>query len=422
MKRVNEVISSKGKFVVFICILLNLLNGIQNCWSVLGKGMIAEYGWTTAQATLPYSVLTAVSGTWALFVTRIAERSKPRYTIIFGGCMLGGGLILSSLHKNPGLMVITAGLMLGMSSASTTASTGMCVVGSVPFSRKGLCLGLTTAGMALSAAYMSPVINGLTGAVGVHMTMRIMGAIAICAIPILACILPMPQKKPVEKTEGKSLEAEEIEEDNSMFKNTVNANQALKKKELWVCWFTFFALGFCGLTMTSQTVMVANTQVPEWESAYLLVTIMAVANMCGRLFWSSMADKFGGSNCYRLMFLIQCVNMLLFPMYNSVPSIIAGACVLGACFGGGVPLIWSLVGLVFGKKYTGSIYGICATGWALSGILGPMMAATLKDATGSYVYAYYVIAAVLVLGIIALSVFIKDKKLSELFAKSKQAV
>lgn len=49
----------------------------------------------------------------------------------------------------------------------------------------------------------------------------------------------------------------------------------------------------------------------------------------------------------------------------------------------------------FGAENVGSIYGLMLTAWGFAGVFGPMLIAGIRQSTGRYSNALYVIAAVM---------------------------
>ena len=49
----------------------------------------------------------------------------------------------------------------------------------------------------------------------------------------------------------------------------------------------------------------------------------------------------------------------------------------------------------FGAENVGSIYGLMLTAWSFAGVLGPMLIAALREQTGQYGSALYMIAALM---------------------------
>ncbi len=49
----------------------------------------------------------------------------------------------------------------------------------------------------------------------------------------------------------------------------------------------------------------------------------------------------------------------------------------------------------FGAENVGSIYGLMLTAWGFAGVLGPTLIANIRQSTGQYSHALYVIAAIM---------------------------
>lgn len=413
-KEQKRSISRIAVIAIIVAVGINLTTGIQNVWSVLGNQMISDYGWTTVQATLPYSLITFTSAIWSIVAGRWGDKSGHTYPIIFGGAMLGLGLIFSSMHHNPALMCITAGVMLGLSSSSMTCNTAGNTIQWTPPRYKGLASGLITSGFAISSFYMTPLINALLGKVGLHSTFRIMGIAAIIIIPVLAILLPdSKSKKHYEEAMRSSGNAEAGEdnaankEDHSKYKNSLTAKQVLKTKEFWAIWCMVFFGNVGGQIVVSQAVTIAGVQVPTWTRAFILVMVVALANFAGRLIVPSLGDKIGVSTITKITMIAQAVNWFLFAMYRTPALMIVGCAILGFTFGSNVPMLWNWLGAVFGTKNISQLQGMGTTSWAIGGLLGPTFAAAIMDRTGSY-NTIFIIAGIFCVIAMLLSFTIKN--------------
>lgn len=401
----DEKFSKKAKTNILFGVLLNMCSAIQYCWSLLGSQLIAQYGWTTVQASAPYSMLTFSSSLVSIFTGRWGDARAHREPIIFGGICLGVGLITSSMHANPVLMIFTAGMLLGFSSGPISGNVAAQANKWSPKSKRGLATALVTASLALGALYMTPLITTLDKNFGLVGTFRIMGIAAIIIVPALAMIQPQPDKSKF----GKDQNAVEEFDDGSIYKNTKTPNMVLRTSHYWRFVIMYAGSAMCGQVLTSQVTIIAKTQTPM-ESVAFMVVILAVANAGSRLFWSTISDKIGPFNATRIMTAIQFVNLLLFRFYTTAPTFIIGCIVLSFCFSGIVPMLWNWITRVFGAKYVAGIQGEVTFWWGISGLIGPMIAAYMRDLTGTYTGSY-IIFAMFVLAAFICACTEKDKKL-----------
>ena len=61
------------------------------------------------------------------------------------------------------------------------------------------------------------------------------------------------------------------------------------------------------------------------------------------------------------------------------------------------------------SRKAGSIYGVMLTAWGVGGIIGPILIARVKDLTGNYTAALYIIAAIMLVSFL-LPFFIRPPK------------
>jgi OFA family oxalate/formate antiporter-like MFS transporter len=59
------------------------------------------------------------------------------------------------------------------------------------------------------------------------------------------------------------------------------------------------------------------------------------------------------------------------------------------CYGTQLSVFASTTADFFGTRNLGLNYGVLFTAWGIAGILGPIIAAQVFDATGDYQYAFY---------------------------------
>src|SRR5512135_992840 len=104
----------RGWTVVFAALGVNLVIGALYAWSVMGKALVGQWGWTKTQAMLPFATATASFAITMIFAGRWQDKIGPRYVAMLGGIIFGLGLVLSSLVQTYLPMLTTFGLVGGM--------------------------------------------------------------------------------------------------------------------------------------------------------------------------------------------------------------------------------------------------------------------------------------------------------------------
>jgi MFS family permease len=111
----------------------------------------------------------------------------------------------------------------------------------------------------------------------------------------------------------------------------------------------------------------------------------------------------------RIIFGLQAVNMLLFTFYSNIALLAAGIAVAGLCYGASFSVFPATIIDLYGIKYFGTNYGVIMTAWGFGGIVGPMMAAAVFDASGNYDLAYIISGTLLILTLLITFTFRKVK-------------
>ena len=123
-------------------------------------------------------------------------------------------------------------------------------------------------------------------------------------------------------------------------------------------------------------------------TAAMCVSIMTLANMCGRIGFSFIYDKLKGWNSLILVLALNGLSMCMLTVAKSLPYFIACICLVGFSFGGLLVVFAPIVKNVFGSKYYNRNYGLIFIGYGIGAFVGPKISASFYDSTGSYVAGY----------------------------------
>src|SRR5690606_15459684 len=90
------------------------------------------------------------------------------------------------------------------------------------------------------------------------------------------------------------------------------------------------------------------------------------------------------------------VFLILGGLHSLALAAVAYAIIL-FCYGGGFGIMPSFAADYFGTRYLGANYGALLTAWGVAGLAGPLLAAYVKDMTGSFGAALPIVAGMLLL-------------------------
>ena len=378
---------------------INFLAGLLYIWSIVSKGLVEQYHWTSTQASLPYTVA-IISFVLAMAAFgRFQDKRGPKICAILAGIMIGAGMVLSSLTTNPYIFVLTFGVIagagIGLSSLATTAPA----LKWFSPEKKGLITGIVVGGIAFASVVYSPVMHFLIERYGIAMSMLIIGIGVFILMILLAQMMTNP---PPEYDAGNKQRVDT--------KSVINyrLSETIKSVDFYKIWFMLGLSSTAGLMIIGHVANIAKVQA-GWEAGFLLVIFLAVFNVLGRIAGGHLSDKLGRVRYLRIVFALQAVNMLVFRFYGSIPMLCVGAAVVGLCYGSVFSVFPAATADYFGLKNFGANYGIVFTAWGFGGLVGPMMAAAVYDAVANYNLAY-IVAGVLLIAAFGISFFLKPPK------------
>jgi MFS family permease len=125
---------------------------------------------------------------------------------------------------------------------------------------------------------------------------------------------------------------------------------------------------------------------------------IAVFNAAGRLFWGAVSDRIGRKYAYSLIFVLQAGVFFLLGGLHALPLVAFAYAIILFCYGGGFGIMPSFSADYFGTRHMGANYGALLTAWGIAGLVGPLLAACVKDATGSFASALPIVAGMLIVG------------------------
>ncbi len=379
---------NKGKQVVIAAALINFMTGMMYAWSIISKALVENHGWSSKEASLPYTVFTIAFPLAMILFGKFQDTRGPRISGLLGSVLVGSGFILAGILLDPIMMLLTIGVMAGAGVGIITISTAPPAMKWFHPSMKGKITGIVVAGVGMSALLYSPLGTFLVGSVGVARTLLYIGVMVLSTTLFLSLRLENPP-------EGYDFDGYKAKI-GYVFSRDIQWREMLRTSEFYKLWIMLGLSSSAGLMVVSHISSISSIQ-SGWQAGFVLVMIISVFNTAGRIIGGIISDRIGRINTMRILFSLQAANMILFRNANAIPVMIVAAAIAGLCYGAGFSVFPATMGDYYGTKYFGFNYGLLFSGWGLGGIIGPMTGAAIYDATGSYGPAFLVSFALLVI-------------------------
>jgi OFA family oxalate/formate antiporter-like MFS transporter len=372
-------------------VVMQIALGAVYAWSVFRIPLTQSFGWTIPQVTLTFTIAILVLG-FAAFAGGLWMRSAgPRKVAVAAGGLYGLGVFLASfaggrlwwLYLSYG---VVAGTGLGLGYIVPVAT----LVKWFP-DRRGMITGIAVAGFGAGALITAPVATRLIGRVGALNTFAILGVIYFIAVTGAGSFMRNPPdgyRPPGWTASG--------EQRNQRSERSFTLGEAIKSWQWYGLWSLLFLNTTAGIAIISQAAPMAQEIAGATAArAAGMVGIISIANGAGRFLWAWLSDFIGRRWVFLLMFPIQAAVFLILPSVHALSTFTALACVVLLCYGGGFGTMPAFAADYFGAEHVGSIYGLMLTAWGFAGVLGPTLIATLRQNTGRYGEALYVIAGLM---------------------------
>ncbi|MGK7876532.1 MAG: OFA family MFS transporter [Xenococcaceae cyanobacterium] len=418
-QKLLENFQSKRWSIAAAAIVIQLCLGTVYAWSVFKNDLVTNHGWDEVKTSTTFMICIGVIGLAAAFGGILVDRKGPKLVATLGGLLFGLGTIIGGIGvqmENILILYLGYGLLGGLGNGLGYVTPIATLIRWFP-DKRGLVTGLAVMGFGVGAFFMGKIAPGNIAAWGVPTTLYVWGAIFLVLVVGAAMFFENP---PYYKLPVKSNSQADATPDDNPF----TFGEAIHTRQWWLEWTMLFLNVTAGIGLISQLSPIGKELFrPLADSGLsseqliiaidaaggLVVAIVSIFNGLGRLFWAWLSDGIGRKAVFSTMFLSQAVLYLIVPHIPNYYLFMVVACYLLACYGGGFATMPAFAADSFGSENIGRIYGTMLTAWAVAGVAGPFIFAYIKEVTGSFVWALYVAAGLLVVGFILSRQYKKPK-------------
>jgi MFS family permease len=392
---VNRWLVAAGGVALMACL------GTVYAWSVFTQPLQFAFGWSSAQATAPFSIAIFFLGLGAVLGGRWQDRAGPRVVAVTGALLWGAGNLLAGIGTARfgaawlcGTYGVLGGLGLGLGYVTPVAA----VTKWFP-DRRGLGSGLVVGGFGLGAfgyAHLLRSFPAFAGgaAVGGASGEAVLQAFTISgvAFALLGGAGAMLVRNPPAASPTAVVAAEGPDFPPGAMART---------PQFWAAFAMLFLNVTAGILFISNAVPIMRelTGAAPAVAAGVYGTI-ALANALGRFLWGAVSDRVGRRAAFAAIYIVQVAVFLVVGRAHSMWVVAPLFALVLLCYGGGFGVMPSLVADWFGTRHLGVNYGWVLLAWSLAGVAGPGFVAVVKDRTGSYAGALPVTAGVLTVAVL----------------------
>ncbi|RKT53082.1 OFA family MFS transporter [Saccharothrix australiensis] len=389
---------------------VHLAIGQVYAWSVFKPPLEGALGLSGTRSALPFQVAIVMLGLSAAFGGTLVERNGPRWAMAVSATCFSSGFLISALGAWTGwfwLVVLGYGLVGGVGLGIGYISPVSTLIKWFP-DRPGLATGIAIMGFGGGALIASPWSAGMleafgrTGA-GIALAFLVHGVAYAVFMSVGVLLVRVP--------------AEAAERSPARSSFGVSARNAVRTPQFWCLWVVLCCNVTAGIGILEKASPMirdffAGTATPVAAGAAAgFVALLSLANMAGRIVWSSTSDLVGRKNVYRVYLGVGAVTYLVLALAGDASTVLFVVCAMLVLsfYGGGFATVPAYLKDLFGTYQVGAIHGRLLTAWSVAGVLGPLIVNAVADRAeaageagpGRYTTSLHVMIALLVVGFAA---------------------
>lgn len=399
--------------VVLGAVLVQLCLGAIYAWSVFTPYLTdpaGPFGFTRTQTQIIFSISLLSFAITMILAGRWQARSGPYIVALTGGIVMGAGYALAGLMGNNLFgyfwnQVLFIGLLSGIGIGLAYVCPIACGMKWFP-DKKGLITGLAVAGFGFGALIwiqLAGDFGGLLARFGVLNVFLIYGITFAVAIAIGTTWLVNPPEGYCPPGWDPNCPIPGAPTSPTRSGPGIRAGEMLRTPQFYGIWVMFLFAAMAGLLVIGNIVLfgIDALQAEGYTLAeataiagLAMAVFYALANGGGRIAWGAISDRIGRKTSLIIMCATQGLIMIAFFWMGSVPALLyLGTTIIGFNYGGAFALFPTITGDLFGTEYVGENYGWVFTSYGVGGVIGPIMAAGIRDSLGNWL-AGFIIAGV----------------------------
>ncbi|WP_413208182.1 MFS transporter [Rhodospirillum sp. A1_3_36] len=352
-------------------LILALNLGVRQSLGLFIPDMAADLGWSTTTFGLAFAIQNLLWGLASPIAGMIADRFGTARVLVIGGLLYALSLALMSGVTSPWALHATGGLLLGMGVGFTTFPVVLGAVGRlVDPRRRGLALGIVSAGGSFGQFTMAPTTEALNQALGWSDALVAMGAISLIMVPLGLVLAGRPATA---AAEGESASLGEA------------MTEAFGHGGYRLLTLGFFVCGFhIAFIATHLPTFVQTCGLPGGVAAGTLA-VVGLFNMVGTIAAGALGDRYRKKWLLSAIYGLRAVLILVFMVAPKTELTFL-------LFGGSLGLLWlstvpptsGIIAQIFGSRYMATLFGIVMLSHQIGAFFGAWLGGLIYDMTGSF--------------------------------------
>lgn len=353
-------------------------------WSLFNGQLATKLDASVSQVAFSFGLLSLGLAVASSLAGKLQERFGVRRVAIGAGVLMAAGFWLTAHADNLMMLYLSAGVMVGLADGAGYLMTLSNCVKWFP-ERKGVISACAIGAYGLGSLGFKFICGALLAAFGLEQTFIIWGLMAMSMVILGALLM---RDAPVQRAAGQAARQA----------RDYTLAQAVRLPQYWMLALMFLTACMSGLYVIGVAKDIGEGLVHlSAQTAASAVTVIAIANLSGRLVLGVLSDKMARIRVITLAQIVSLSGMsiLLFTRMNEMTFFASLACVAFS-FGGTITVFPSLVSDFFGLNNLTKNYGLLYLGFGIGSVLGSLIASVF----GGFTVTFSLIMTLLVISLL----------------------
>jgi predicted MFS family arabinose efflux permease len=352
-----------------------------------------EFGWSTSAMSIAVSVNLVLFGLTAPFAAALMDRLGIRTVTMSALLLVAVGAASTVFAQQSWHLVITWGVLIGLGTGSMALAFAATIANRWFVERRGLVMGILTAGSATGQLVFLPVVAALAESNGWRVASIVIGAAALAVVPLVLVFLD-------ESPEARGVAPYGAPEDWTPPPRLAGGAAARAVRALRdasrvpAFWALAAAFAICGATTNGLVgihfIPSAHDHGMAETTAAGLLAVVGIFDIVGTVASGWLTDRFDPRILLAAYYAFRGVGLVLLPALLSAtvhPSMIAFIVIYGLDWVATVPPTVALCREIFGDAGT-IVFGWVFASHQIGAAVAAFTAGLVRDQTGSYTIAW----------------------------------
>ncbi|HEX2171501.1 MAG TPA: MFS transporter [Dehalococcoidia bacterium] len=370
----------------------------RTAFSLLFPPILDEFGWERGVAAGAFSFGFLVSAVLSPSLGRLMDRRGPRVVVEIGVGVMGAGLLLATLVREPWQLYATLGVLVGGGSVCLGYSGQSLYLPNWFVRRRGLALSLAFSGVGVGSITLLPWLQTFIASAGWRAACWALGILVLVLLaPLNLLLRRRPEDLGLEPDGDRTMRGTSTSGRPSNVVDVAwGAVDWTLRRSVRTARFWWIALGFFGGLYAWYAVQVHQTRYlieigfSPTDAAWAL-GFVSLAGIPGQIALGYLSDRIGREWVWTagsLGFAV-CYLALLLLLQTPAPGLLYLMVVSQGLLGYGLTSVMGAIPAeIFQGEHYGTIFGTLMLASIAGGAAGPWVTGTLYDATGSYGIAF----------------------------------